>query len=114
PVHRRTLIAGMRGAVEYGTAAEAGLTTLPIFVFGKTGTSSASNGFGRHGWFAGFAAKAGSGNEPSADDVGLGLVVLLKRGRGVDGALIARPIFQAYSKFINQQESAKLSDSPES
>ena len=45
PAHRRTLIAGMRGAVEYGTAAEAGLTTLPLFVFGKTGTSSASNGF---------------------------------------------------------------------
>src|SRR6185436_4421684 len=94
PSHRRILIEGMRGAIEYGTAGEAGLTTLPIFVFGKTGTSSASNGFGRHGWFAGFAAKTGSGNEPSPDDIGLGVVVLLKRGRGADGAQVARPIFE--------------------
>src|SRR6185295_361439 len=103
---------GKRGAVEYGTAVEAGLTTLPIFVFGKTGTSSASNGFGRHGWFAGFAAKAALGNEPQPEAIGLGLVVLLKRGRGADGAQVARPIFEAYARFAPTNESAILKSSP--
>src|SRR6185503_8073896 len=112
PVHRRTLIAGMRGAVEYGTAADAGLSTLPLFVFGKTGTSSASNGFGRHGWFAGFAANAGSGNEPSPEAIGLGVVVLLKRGRGADGAQVARPIFETYAGFARPDQSAMLKSSP--
>ncbi|HEV8487862.1 MAG TPA: penicillin-binding transpeptidase domain-containing protein, partial [Blastocatellia bacterium] len=112
PAHRRTLIEGMRSAVEYGTAAESGLAALPLFVFGKTGTSSASNGFGRQGWFAGFAAKAGSGNEPSPEAIGLGLVVLLKRGRGADGAQVARPIFETYAKFAKSDESAVLQRSP--
>ena len=109
--HRRTLIEGMRSAVEYGTAAEAGLTTIPLFVFGKTGTSSASNGFGRQGWFAGFAAKSGPGNEPSPEAIGIGLVVLLKRGRGADGAQVARPIFETYAKFAHTDERAILKGS---
>ena len=114
PSHRRTLIQGMRSAVEYGTAAEAGLARIPLFVFGKTGTSSASNGFGRHGWFAGFAAKAGSGNEPQPEAIGLGLVVLLKRGRGVDGARVARPIFDAYARFAVPDENANSMLAPRS
>jgi hypothetical protein len=32
---RTALIEGMRGAVVYGTAEKAGLSTLPIFIFGK-------------------------------------------------------------------------------
>ncbi len=56
PAHRTALIEGMRGAVKYGTAAKAELGNLPGFVFGKTGTSTASNGFRTQGWFVGFAA----------------------------------------------------------
>ena len=37
---RRGLIEGMRGAVVYGTAEKSGLSSLPIFIFGKTGTST--------------------------------------------------------------------------
>ena len=32
PAHRTLLLAGMRGAVAYGTAARAGLATLPVYV----------------------------------------------------------------------------------
>ncbi|HEX7957065.1 MAG TPA: penicillin-binding transpeptidase domain-containing protein, partial [Pyrinomonadaceae bacterium] len=35
PAHRALLLAGMRGAVAYGTASGAGLATLPVHVFGK-------------------------------------------------------------------------------
>ena len=38
PRQRALLLAGMRGAVAYVTAASAGLATLPVYVFGKTGT----------------------------------------------------------------------------
>src|SRR5262249_21339616 len=52
PQEQRTvLIEGMRGAVKYGTAAKASLAELPGYVFGKTGTSTASNGFRTQGWF---------------------------------------------------------------
>ena len=54
--HRKILLEGMRGAVRYGTAEKAELGKLPGFVFGKTGTSTASNGFRTQGWFVGFAA----------------------------------------------------------
>src|SRR5262245_28023261 len=58
PSQRATLVQGLRGAVVFGTAEKAGLASLPGFIFGKTGTSSSSNGFRRQGWFVGFAANA--------------------------------------------------------
>jgi stage II sporulation protein D len=114
-MHRRILINGMRGAVEYGTAANAGLNALRPFVFGKTGTSTASNGFRRQGWFAGFAA-VGDGDEPPPEAIGLGLVVFIKRGSGAECAQVSRSIFEAYSKFANSTETAgpQSSASPES
>src|SRR6185436_2799627 len=56
PAHRAVLIEGMRGAIKYGTAARAELSALPLYIFGKTGTSTSSNGFRTQGWFIGFAA----------------------------------------------------------
>ena len=52
--HRSVLLEGMRGAVRYGTAAKANLDELPVYALGKTGTSSASNGFQTQGWFVAF------------------------------------------------------------
>src|SRR2546423_6476297 len=49
PRQRALLLAGMRGAVAYGTAASAGLATLPVYVFGKTGTSTPQDGWRSQG-----------------------------------------------------------------
>ena len=106
PLHRRLLIKGMRGAVEYGTATGAGLSALGLFVIGKTGTSTASNGFRRQGWFAGFAAPVSAGRDPSPDEIGLGLVVFIRRGSGAECAQISRSIFETYAKFAESSPAA--------
>jgi hypothetical protein len=102
--HRALLLAGMRGAVSYGTAARAGLATLPVYVFGKTGTSTPSDDFRPQGWFVGFAAeeKATGDGELPPGRVGLGLVVLLKRARGSEAAEVARPVFEAYARALSR------------
>src|SRR4051812_13417795 len=56
PTDRSIIISGMRGAVTYGTAAQARLNTLSTYIFGKTGTSTPLRGFRSQGWFVGFAA----------------------------------------------------------
>jgi stage II sporulation protein D len=100
--HRALLLAGMRGAVAYGTAARAGLATLPVYVFGKTGTSTPQGGWSAQGWFVGFAAPGGGRadgvREVPAEDVKLVVLVLLKRARGSDAAEAARPVFEAYAR----------------
>jgi stage II sporulation protein D len=53
---RALLVAGMRGAVRYGTAEHARLDDLPLRIFGKTGTATEIGGFRTHGWFIGFAS----------------------------------------------------------
>ncbi|MET0650680.1 MAG: SpoIID/LytB domain-containing protein [Pyrinomonadaceae bacterium] len=112
PVHRALLLSGMRGAVAYGTAARAGLATLPVYVFGKTGTSTPQGGWRAQGWFVGFAAgRAAAGgseaaalSEVPADDVKLLVLVLLKRSRGSEAAEAARPVFEAYARLLRGQE----------
>ena len=42
---RALLVAALRGAVKYGTAADARLDDLPLRVFGKTGTATEIGGF---------------------------------------------------------------------
>ena len=80
--HERKIIeAGMRGALRFGTATQAGFETLEGKVFGKTGTSGSSNGYRSQGWFVGFA---GQERTPS-----IGIVVLLKRSTGRDAAAVA-------------------------
>jgi stage II sporulation protein D len=53
---RAVIVAGMRGAVSYGTAERARLDALPSRVFGKTGTATEVGGFRTHGWFVGLAS----------------------------------------------------------
>jgi stage II sporulation protein D len=53
---RALLVAALRGAVKYGTAAAAKLDELPLRVFGKTGTATEIGGFRTDGWFVGFAS----------------------------------------------------------
>jgi stage II sporulation protein D len=98
PAHRKMLIDGMRGAVRYGTAARAGLFQLPLYVFGKTGTSTASNNFRTQGWFIGFAAGQNAGDNPPPASINLAVLVFLKRAHGSEGAEIARPIFEEYAR----------------
>ncbi len=91
--HRRLIIAGMRGAVTFGTAAGAGLAGDDSYIFGKTGTSTASDGFRRHGWFVGFAAPgmatADSATVPAPGAVTTGVLVFLRRGTGAEAAAVA-------------------------
>jgi stage II sporulation protein D len=94
--HRALLIEGMRGAVKYGTAARAELAALPLFVFGKTGTSTASNGFRTNGWFIGFAAEQNS--VPAPNDAQLAVLVFLKRAHGSECAEVAKPVFSAFAE----------------
>ncbi len=93
PAQRKALIEGMRGAVKYGTAEKTQLGKLPFYVFGKTGTSTASNGFRTQGWFAGFAAETPQTGVPAPQQVKLGVLVFLRRAHGAQAAEVARPIF---------------------
>jgi stage II sporulation protein D len=118
--HRALLLAGMRGAVAYGTASSAGLATLPVYVFGKTGTSTPQDGWRSQGWFAGFAADGGEFDESVArgrhdfapgaarevapESVRLAVVVFLKRSRGSEAASVARPVFEAYARTLGRAD----------
>ena len=99
--HRRVIVKGMIGAVEYGTAARAGLLEGDdndggvLIHFGKTGTAAASNGFRRHGWFIGFKARRGYREEngvPSPSALDLAVLVFLRRGTGAEAAEVAATI----------------------
>ena len=92
--HRRAIIEGMRGVVDYGTAAQTGLASSEKQVFGKTGTATASNGFRRHGWFVGFTTDRGNGI-PAPSEIELGVVVFLRRGTGAEAAAVAARLLRA-------------------
>jgi len=93
PDHRAVLLEGMRGSVKYGTASRAGLGSLPGYVFGKTGTSTASNRWRTQGWFVGFVAEKSPVGAPRAEQVKLGALVFLKKAHGSQAAEVAKPIF---------------------
>jgi len=94
PEHRAALLEGMRGVVKYGTAAKAALAGLSGYVFGKTGTSTSSNGFRTQGWFVGFVADKGPVGVPKPEQVKLGVLVFLRRAHGSQCAEIAKPILE--------------------
>ena len=98
---RVELIKGMRGAVVYGTAEKAGLNKLPIFVFGKTGTSTSSNGFRRQGWFVSFASSGNAADEATPESVELAVLVFLKRSHGSDAAVVSRRVFEEFAALRN-------------
>jgi stage II sporulation protein D len=99
---RELIVKGMRGAVRYGTAESANLYSLPLYIFGKTGTATEINGYRTHGWFVGFASQVnddGNGNGvPAPDKVQLAVLVFLGRAHGVDAAEVARPIFAEFAR----------------
>jgi stage II sporulation protein D len=108
---RATLINGMRGAIRYGTAASAGLGSLPAQIYGKTGTSTSSNGFRTQGWFAGILDDAPAANKQKPESVRLVVLVFLKRAHGSEGAEVARPVMEAYLRAregITQESDAAV------
>ena len=58
---RALLINGMRGAFITARLRAPRLDTLPVQIYGKTGTSSSSNGFRTQGWFVGIAGRCVAG-----------------------------------------------------
>lgn len=100
--HRNLILKGMRGAVRYGTAESASLYSLPIYVFGKTGTATEINGYRSQGWFVGFASAiddhATDESEFAPDKVKLAVLVFLAKAHGSDAAEVSRPIFEEYSR----------------
>jgi stage II sporulation protein D len=107
PSQRSALIEGLRGAVIYGTAEKSGLSSLPIFIFGKTGTSTASNGFRRQGWFVSFAADAKSASEATPESLELAVLVFIKRSHGSDAAAVSRRVFEEYAKLRGGGQTAR-------
>jgi len=89
---RSMLLDGMRGAVTFGTAEKADLDSLPVYIVGKTGTSTQIGGFRTQGWFIGLAFEPDA--PPDPENAQLLVVVYLKNAHGSDAAKLARPIFQ--------------------
>jgi SpoIID/LytB domain protein len=114
PSQRSALIEGMRGAVVYGTAEKSGLSSPPIFIFGKTGTSTASNGFRRQGWFVSFAADAKSAGEVTPESLELAVLVFIKRSHGSDAAAVSQRVFGEYAKLRGGGETARGNVEPAS
>ncbi len=100
--HRNVIVKGMRGVVRYGTAESASLYSLPLYIFGKTGTATQINGFRTQGWFVGFASQLNDGandqSELAPDKVELAVLVFLAKAHGSEAAQIARPIFDEYAR----------------
>ncbi len=93
---RGSIIQGLRGTVRYGTAERARLHSLPLYVLGKTGTSTADDGYRTQGWFVGFASNARSSSPTAAENIELAVLVFLKRAQGADAAERARAVFEAF------------------
>lgn len=114
PEHRRAIIRGMFGAMRYGTATSpesTGGENITANMFGKTGTSTASNQFRTQGWFVGFTitsqAKStamGISRVPTPEEVSLAVLVFLKRAHGATSAQIGRRILTKYEQLVNSSE----------
>jgi len=92
---RAILLAGMRGAITFGTARKAQLDSLPSFIVGKTGTSTPLQGFRPQGWFVGIAFPSMTKTDPP--DAQLLVVVYLKNAHGSEAAELTRSIFEEFS-----------------
>ena len=111
--HRSLIVKGMRGAVRYGTAETANLYSLPIYIFGKTGTATQINGFRSQGWFVGFASSAIAAGDNSTveresapENVKLAVLVFLTRAHGSEAAQVARPLFEEFARSASAQGNA--------
>ena len=105
--YRTLIVKGMRGAVRYGTAETANLYSLPIYIFGKTGTATQINGFRTQGLFVGFASQlqedAKEADAQVPENVRLAVLVLLTRAHGSEAAQLARPIFEEYARSTTER-----------
>ncbi len=102
---RDLIVKGMRGAVRYGSAEKANLYSLPLYVFGKTGTATEIDGFRTHGWFAGFAAVSPANSNSSTDapeNIKLAVLVFLVRGHGFEAAQVSRSIFNEFARNADE------------
>jgi stage II sporulation protein D len=101
--YRSLIVKGMRGAVRYGTAETANLYSLPVYVFGKTGTATQIDGFRSQGWFVGFASpldeNSNGESESAPQKVKLAVLVFLTKAHGSEAAQVARHIFEEYARF---------------
>jgi stage II sporulation protein D len=109
--HRSLILKGMRGVVRYGTAETANLYSLPIYIFGKTGTATEINGYRTQGWFVGFAS--GDDNptdeaESAPETVKLAVLVFLAKAHGSEAAQVARPIFDEFARTLAESEISNL------
>jgi cell division protein FtsI/penicillin-binding protein 2 len=96
------LKAGMRGAVEFGSARRAGYAASEENIFGKTGTCTHSDGQTHLGWFGSFAEDG---------DRKLVVVVLLTGGRPISGPVasgIAGNFYRRYSQLRGMRADATL------
>jgi stage II sporulation protein D len=107
---RAIVLAGMRGAVRFGTAEKAGLAALPGYIVGKTGTSTPLRGFRSQGWFVGFSFAPGKPPEP--ENLQLAVVVYLKKAHGAEAAQVAAPLFR--ESIPENQSVAAVNPSPSS
>jgi stage II sporulation protein D len=102
--YRSLIVKGMRGAVRYGTAETANLYSLPVYVFGKTGTATQIDGFRSQGWFVGFASPLDENSkgesESAPQKVKLAVLVFLAKAHGSEAAQVARPIFEEYARSV--------------
>ena len=110
--HRSLILKGMRGVVRYGTAETAKLYSLPIYIFGKTGTATEINGYRTQGWFVGFASEP---KETTIDEsdfaperVKLAVLVFLAKAHGSEAAEVARPIFDEFARTLAESEISNL------
>jgi len=117
---RELIVKGMRGAVRYGSAEKADLYSLPVYLFGKTGTATEINGFRTHGWFVGFASRPVDSPTPETEatpeKINLAVLVFLTRGHGFEAAQLARPIFDEFARSTiekQQDEGIRSSDEAE-
>jgi stage II sporulation protein D len=100
--HRELLLKGMRGAVEYGTAAEAGLASLNVF--GKTGTSTENDSARTQGWFIGFASDDGVNELAAPEEVRLVVLVFFKHAHGAECAKASRVVFEEFARLGSRGE----------
>ena len=92
---RAILLAGMRGAVKFGTAANADLDSSSNYVIGKTGTATQLKGFRSQGWFVGIAFA--SNKPPDPENARFAVVVYLKKGHGSEAAKVAARLIKQIS-----------------
>ncbi|HKZ77995.1 MAG TPA: SpoIID/LytB domain-containing protein [Pyrinomonadaceae bacterium] len=105
PTHRELIINGMRGAVINGSARRVQLSSLPIQVFGKTGTAAQPDEFRTHGWFVGFAA---DDQTMSPESIVLAVLVFLKRANGAQAAEAAGVVLAEYARWAGATRASEV------